>query len=116
MTGIITSQSIRPSRPNFSTHGRGQYFTDISPETAAEGTARDMSRALFRGPHAIAKVVWCVEVEVDDLPVVRVADVYPNASFDSKYGIFLHQSEEPLPVLGRIRRAVPVAYARPGGQ
>jgi hypothetical protein len=106
LAGILATQQILPSigtpgdPKSDAQWGNGQYFTDITPQDASIGSAHQLSRALFTHPWYNRKVKSWVRVNVAGLPVRRVTPVF-SRTYGDKW-IYLHPSESPLNVTGRI--------------
>jgi RHS repeat-associated protein len=112
MAGIVGKQRMLPSLADDerAAFGHGQYFTDISPSEAANGSPYQLSRALFKFQFLHNRTRYYVAVNVYGLPVENVSPVY-SRTYGNKY-IYLHRSEVPLPVQGRIEASDAVPYTK----
>lgn len=95
LEGIIETQSLRPSRGAQSArYGNGQYFTDLSPEWAAENGIHRLAHQLYRDARKITPLQTFVEVSVEGLQILQ-----------GRAHTFVHLSEEALLLEGRIVRS-----------
>jgi len=116
LAGILSSEEILASTAH-ATFGQGQYFTDLPP--AGLLTSKEYSVALFRSANVESKVTDWVEIDVQGLPVERVADIYKSKIALSRrgavegYGIWLVRNNAPLDVHGRIVGSGTTTFASP---
>jgi RHS repeat-associated protein len=111
LIGILATQMIKVTTNDPEGWGDGQYFTDITPEDASVGSAHQLSRALFTTPWKFKSVTNWVKVNVADLPVRRVGPVFSRTTYGNK-SIYLHPSQSPLNVAGRIAGSGPTPFSR----
>jgi len=115
----IVAQGIRPSLAvnGDAQHGDGQYFTDLTPEESSTVTRYQHSYALFRrqfkwgGGRYASQVGW-LKIDIDNptkLFVVYAGPLYGNR-FPGR-GIYLHLSQQNLPVYNRIEGTGTVTFA-----
>jgi hypothetical protein len=112
VAGILATQAIYPSLADDkrAAFGHGQYFTDISPADASIGSAYQLSRALYTVFWDDWRVKSFVAINVFGLPIEQVREVYSH-TYGEHY-IYLHRSETPLPITGRIELSGIVNFAR----
>lgn len=98
LIGILKTQQINPSikanNPKDARHGNGQYFTDLDP---CMYSSSQIARRLIRRPNP-NKYTFYIEIDVTGLPIEN-----PDNN------IYLHRSEMPLCVIGRINSLGPVS-------
>jgi len=91
MVGIVLTQQLNPSlkanNPNDARHGNGQYFTDLNPFSY---TSSQIARRLINIPNPY-KYTCYVAIDVSGLEIENPAT-----------NIYVHQSETPLDLSGRI--------------
>lgn len=112
IVGILSTQTIFPSLwdDNRAAFGHGQYFTDISPADASSGSAYQLSRALYTSPWKHKVVTNYVAIDVSNMMIEQVSPVFSN-TYGYRY-IYLHRSEDPLFVGGRIVTSCTVAFSK----
>jgi RHS repeat-associated protein len=112
LAGILASQSINPSLAddNTAAFGHGQYFTDLSPADAASGSAYQLSRAIYNIPWDNERATNYVAINIYRLAIENVSQVF-SKTYRNRY-IYLHRSEVPLPIVGRLISSSPVIFLR----
>jgi hypothetical protein len=110
LEGILETQTLWASPAGvgdgFATHGPGQYLTDLPPTGLLSRS--NYSQALFNSPVPRRKVEYWLRIDIRELAIRRVRDLYTNniradrRAAIATLGIYLRTGSGALPLEGRI--------------